>query len=31
MMQPEMAICEPYQIGERLYRALETKAVMLDV
>ncbi len=29
-MQPEMSFREPYQIGERLYRALEMRAVMLD-
>jgi hypothetical protein len=30
-MQAEISFREPYQIGERLYRALQTKALRLEV
>ena len=31
MMQPEMSIYEPYQISERLYRTLQSKALRFEV
>ena len=31
IMQSETSFSEPYQIGERLYRAIQTKALRLEV
>jgi hypothetical protein len=30
-MRPETNLCEPYEIGHKLHRAIQTKAWMLEV